>query len=133
MAFITAASASAKSLFTASGYREFRSNPVGFVLVIDIKEYHAVVFDLMAESALFFVLFAFFPACFAPMVDEAVVAPTDVIFEPAMVLAMHPAVGVGRVIKEPIDDHKDALMPRRVVLLNLRHFGSEKLRGEIGK
>jgi hypothetical protein len=101
--------------------------------MIDIKKYYAVVIDLMAESALFFELFTFFAACFAPMVDEAVVAPTNVLFESAMILAVHPAIGVGRVIKESLDDHKDALMPRRVVFLNLRHLGSESRRGETGK
>lgn len=62
--------------------------------MVDVEEDDAVVGDLVTEVALFGQFPPFLPALFAPVVDEAVVAPADILLEPAMVRAVHPAVGI---------------------------------------
>ena len=99
--------------------------------MVDVKEDHAVILDLMAEAALLLQLLPFLTAEFAPVIDEAVIAPADVLLEPAMVPAVHPAVSVGRVIEEPVYHVEDAVMTLRVVFLDLRHLGSKGRDGEI--
>ena len=107
------------------------SDPAGLVLMVDIEEDHAVILDLMAEAAPYLHLHPLLTAEFAPVIYEAIVAPADVLLEPAMVLAVHPAVGVGGVIKEPVYHTEDAGMTWRVVFLDPRHLGSKSRDGVI--
>lgn len=107
------------------------SNPTGLVLMVDVEEDHAVVLDLVAEVALHLHLPPLLAAEFAPVVDEAVVAPADVLLQPAMVLAVHPAVGVGGMIEEAVDHDKDPAMSRRVVFLDLRKLCRKGWGGKI--
>lgn len=99
--------------------------------MVDVEEDHAVILDLMAEAALLLQLDPLLSAEFAPVIYEAVVAPADVLLEPAMLPAVHPAVGVGRVIEKPVYHAEDAGMTWRVVFLDLRHLGSKGRYGEI--
>jgi hypothetical protein len=96
--------------------------------MVHIKEYHAVVYDLLAETALLLQFLPLLTAKFAPVVYKAVVASPYVLLESAMVITVHPTVGVAGVIEEPVDHAEDASMPRRVVFLDLRHLG-RKCRG----
>lgn len=99
--------------------------------MVDIEEDHVVILDLMAEAALHLHLHPLLTTEFAPVIYEAIVAPADVLLEPAMVLAVHPTVGVGGVIKEPVYHAEDAGMTWRVVFLDLRHLGSKSRDGVI--
>lgn len=107
------------------------SDPAGLVLMVDVEEDHAVILDLMAEAALHLQLHPLLTAEFAPVIYEAVVAPADVLLEPTMVLAVHPAVGIGGVIEEPVYHAEDAGMAWRVVFLDLRHLRSKGRDGVI--
>src|SRR6266581_6079790 len=98
--------------------------------MVDVEKDYAVVLDLVTESALFLQLLPLLATEFAPVVYEAIVAPSDVLLEPAMVHAVHPAVGVGGVIEEAADHAEDARMSRRVVFFDLRHLGSKCGGGE---
>lgn len=101
--------------------------------MVDIEEDHTVVLDLMAEAALLLQLLPLLTAEFAPMVDEAIVPPADILFEPAMLPAVHPAVGVSGVSEEPVDYVENSGMPRWVVFLDFFHFCSKCRDGQINE
>ena len=99
--------------------------------MVDAEEDYAVVPHLAAETALLFQGLGLLATGFAPVVDEAVVAPAHVLLETATVIAMHPAVGVAGVAKYPADHVQDAGMPRRVAFLDLCQLGGKIRGGEI--
>lgn len=109
------------------------SEPVGFVLVVHVEKDDAVVIHLVAEAAGMGQLPSLFAALGAPVINQAVIAPADVFLEPAMVVAVHPAIGIGRVVKQAVDDLQDPGVPRRIVLLDLVQLAAEVRRREIGK
>jgi hypothetical protein len=108
-------------------------NPVGFVLMVDIKEDDTVFGNLVTKGALFDQLRLLFAAACAPVVDQAVVAPTDILLEAAMVFAVHPAVGIGGILKETVDDAENARVSRMIVFPDLLHLGGEGGDGDISK
>ena len=73
--------------------------PISGVFMIDIEKYYGIVSDFMAEATLVRQFFPLFAALLAPVIDKAVVAAADVFFESAVVNAVHPAVGIGRVVQ----------------------------------
>jgi hypothetical protein len=63
------------------------------VLVVNIKKDHTVVGDFAAASAMILKLFGLLATLLAPVINQPVIAPTDVFFEPTVMHPVHPTVG----------------------------------------
>ena len=95
--------------------------------MIKIKEDHTVVRDGLAVFTYFFLPMIFFAALPAPVVDDPVVSPAHILLEAAPVHAVHFAVRIARLVKQPVDHFHDAIVAGRITVLHLLKFLAEKL------
>jgi len=107
------------------------SDSAGFVLMVYIEENHAVLTDLKAETALFLQLLSLFTAKFTPVVYKTVITSSNVLFESALILTMHPTVSVAGVTEKPVDHAEDSSMPRWIMFPDFRHLGRKCRSGKI--
>ena len=107
---------------------------VGILLVfmVDVEEDHAVVGHLAAVAAMLH-LPGLLAALFAPVVDEPVVAPTHIFLQSSVVHAVHPAVGIVRVVEQPVDHLLDPFVPARVTTADILQLDGEFFGGVIGE
>ncbi len=108
-------------------------DPVGLILVIDIKKDHTVVRKFMTVTAFILQLFLFLTAEFAPMVYKAVVSPANILFEAAVMFTVHPTVSVSGIDEEAVNHIENAGMSWRVMFFDLGHLRIEDIGGKINE
>jgi hypothetical protein len=105
---------------------------VDLVLVVNLEKDNAVVRDAVAIPATVLHLAGLPAAQLAPVINQTVIPTSNVFFQPAVKLPVHPTIGICRVHQQSIDHLEDPGMPGRILAADSFKPG-RKVRGGVIK